>query len=149
MTKIGNTNNLLKRLEIVECLNVLIEARNVYCYNVICRYGAEWGTGVPRGLQNHLRPAWPVCWVRFPGGPAIIKYIPALSGFSDTYCANKTVLKGKIPFWNGFSIFIVFLFVPLRFSASRKRIPIETMNRKQMAVLKQETINLLRKEWKT
>ncbi|OLS39174.1 hypothetical protein BTR25_13675 [Bacillus sp. MRMR6] len=33
-------------------------------------YGAEWGTGVLHSLQNCLRPACQVWWVRFPHSPA-------------------------------------------------------------------------------
>lgn len=37
---------------------------------IIVQFGAEWGTGVLRGLQNRLCPACQDSWVRFPGGPA-------------------------------------------------------------------------------
>lgn len=40
--------------------NILISASN----------GAEWGTGVPHGLQNRLRGACRLWWVRFPRSPA-------------------------------------------------------------------------------
>jgi hypothetical protein len=37
--------------------------------------GAEWGTGVLHSLQNCLRPACQVWWVRFPRSPAKIRLI--------------------------------------------------------------------------
>lgn len=53
-------------ITIINC--IMVTNSNYLFYNN--NYGAEWGTGVLHSLQNCLRPACQVWWVRFPHSPA-------------------------------------------------------------------------------
>lgn len=56
---------------IITILNcIMVTNERVQIPHLLTTYGAEWGTGVLHSLQNCLRPACQVWWVRFPHSPA-------------------------------------------------------------------------------